>query len=710
MKIKSIIGLGLTAGSLIVGHGVMAQSGAGGDIEEIVVTGTNVYRDRADSINPTLSYDLDFFQRFEPSTVGEMLKRTPGVTFTSDVLEFDAVQLRGMNAAYTEILINGRPVPGQGADRSFFVDRIPSELVERIEIIRSPSADTTSQGVAGSLNIILKDGAQLDGIITRLGTTFYGDGDDEFRNTGSVAVAQAGEGYDFWLGANVQERRNPKKKVEEYYDDNQELEGFAFEDDTRDGTDTSLNGSLGLQTGAGEFRFNTYYVYTDRTENEFVDEFEETEVNPDTGDLVALETQEEDIDQTSWGLDGTYTSNLGDGELELSAAISHFDEDTVNFETEEEFDGGVSEGAEEDDEQLNIEDDNYSLGGSYTAALGNNELKLGVSYDRNEREGLQAGIFDVEAEIEETRIAPYAKLTLNMSDNVSLEGGLRYDMYEREVSDEDGSGSQEGEELLPSLSLRWDMSDDNRITASVARTLRRPEFDLVVPFTEDETPDDEDITVGNVDLDSEYSLGFDIGFERRLPGRGIVGINLFYRDVQDVIEITDTGIPSGEGGNIFTPMNIGDGTSQGVEFDLSTPLSFMGLDNTGFYMNYTWLDSDIVDPFTGAERTFQNQPDYVYNISLTQDLPGFGGAGISYQERGESLETEFEEYVITEYDGNLEMFVEWNITGSSVLRLSGTNLLDQEKLEFIRDYGEPVNEIQIEDSSPTYTLTWRASF
>ncbi|MBB3063243.1 TonB-dependent receptor plug domain-containing protein [Microbulbifer rhizosphaerae] len=685
---------------------------AAGNVEEIIVTGTNVYRDRTNDINPTLSFDLDFFQRFEPLTVGEMLKRTPGVTFTSDVLEYDAVQLRGMNAEYTEVLINGRSIPGQGADRTFFVDRIPSELVERVEIIRSPSADMTSQGVAGSLNIILKDGAQMDGVSTRLGTTYYADDDKESRYTGAAAIAQSGDGYDFWLGANVQERRNPKQKVEEYFDDERTLEGYAFEQDIRDGTDSSLNGSLGFQLPQGsELRFNGYYVYTDRQENEIVDEYEGTAVSRADGDLVAIETQEEQIDQTSWGLDGIYITMLGGGEFELSAALSHFEEGTVNFETEEEFEDGVSQGVETDDERLDIEDDSYSLEGSYTVKLGNSELKSGIAYSRNERSGLQTGFFDVDAEIEETRIAPYTKLTLEMADNISLEGGLRYDIYERDVSNEDGSASHDSNELLPSLSLRWDATGDSRVIASVARTLRRPEFDLVSPFEEDETPDDEDLTVGNPDLESELAWGFDLGFEHRLPGRGTLGVNFFYRDIDDVIELTDTGVPYPDGGGtIFTPINIGSGNSRGVEFDISMPLAFMGLENTGFYANYAYLDSEIEDPFTGEERTFRNQPDSVYNVSLTQDIPGFGGAGISYQKRSESLATEFEEYVVTEYDGNLELFVEWNINRNSVLRFSGTNLLDQEKIEYIRDYGEPVNEIQYEESTPTYTVTWRAAY
>lgn len=317
----------------------------------------------------------------------------------------------------------------------------------------------------------------------------------------------------------------------------------------------------------------------------------------------------------------------------------------------------------------------------------------------------------MEADIEETRWAPYAKLTVPLAASLTLEGGLRYDIYERELNNEDGDGSQDGDELLPSLSLRWDLTEATRVTAAVARTLRRPEFDLVAPFEEDETPDDEDITVGNPELDSEMSWGYDFGIEHRLGRSGILGINVFYRDIKDVIELTDTGVPYPDGGgSIFTPMNIGDGTARGIELDISTPLDFIGLDNTGFYANYAYLDSEIEDPFTGEERTFRNQPDYVYNISLTQDLPGFGGAGISYQKRDDSLETEFQEYVVTEYDGNLELFLEWNVTENSVLRLTGTNLLDQEKIEYIRDYGEPVSEIQYEESTPTYTLTWRSAF
>ena len=65
-------------------------------ITDVDVNGEIVFRNRTTDENPILSYDLEYFQRFEPVSVGEMLKRVPGVTFTSDVLAFDVASMRGL--------------------------------------------------------------------------------------------------------------------------------------------------------------------------------------------------------------------------------------------------------------------------------------------------------------------------------------------------------------------------------------------------------------------------------------------------------------------------------------------------------------------------------------------------------------------------------------------------------------------------------------
>ena len=67
------------------------------EASDVVVINGIGYRDRTEETAPVLVYDTDYFQRFEPLTAGDALKRVPSVTFLSDVLESDGVRLRGLS-------------------------------------------------------------------------------------------------------------------------------------------------------------------------------------------------------------------------------------------------------------------------------------------------------------------------------------------------------------------------------------------------------------------------------------------------------------------------------------------------------------------------------------------------------------------------------------------------------------------------------------
>ncbi len=150
--IATAVGAALSHGAAAAQE-VSAGRGALDQVQEVVVYATR-YRDRTTDTAPALSYDLKYFQKFEPNTVGDMLKRVPGVGFVgSDIMEYDGPQLRGLGGGYTQVLINGKRVPGAGDDRSFWVDRIPAEMVERVEILRSNSASRSGDAVAGAINI-----------------------------------------------------------------------------------------------------------------------------------------------------------------------------------------------------------------------------------------------------------------------------------------------------------------------------------------------------------------------------------------------------------------------------------------------------------------------------------------------------------------------------------------------------------------------------
>ncbi|WP_432383416.1 TonB-dependent receptor plug domain-containing protein [Duganella sp. P38] len=83
--------------------------------------------------------------------LADVLKRLPGVSISGTPGQGGGIQMRGLGNGYTQILLNGEPVAA-----GFSLDAIAPETIERIEILRSATAELSNQAVAGAINIILK--------------------------------------------------------------------------------------------------------------------------------------------------------------------------------------------------------------------------------------------------------------------------------------------------------------------------------------------------------------------------------------------------------------------------------------------------------------------------------------------------------------------------------------------------------------------------
>jgi iron complex outermembrane receptor protein len=273
--------------------------------------------------------------------------------------------------------------------------------------------------------------------------------------------------------------------------------------------------------------------------------------------------------------------------------------------------------------------------------------------------------------------------------------------------------------LLPSASLKYD-TGSGRINASVARTVRRPQFDFLTPVTLEEELGDNDLR-GNPLLLPEMAWGADLGYEHHLGRTGVIGVNVFYRKIDDLIEVADTGEVREDDGDefpILQPRNIGDGEVYGIEFDLSTDLGFIGLPDTGVFGNLSLLDSEIEDAF--GERRFNDQSDVVYNFGVIHNLREFGAAfGATYRKQGEAFGRIVGEEVTTTYGADLEIFVEKRFGDSFTIRAVGSNLLNGKKRETFnkfdtiedqmnRDFDE--YELEAEEAGPVFQLVGRYAF
>ncbi|MBK8283991.1 MAG: TonB-dependent receptor plug domain-containing protein [Ahniella sp.] len=356
-------------------------------LQPVVVTGEITYRDRTEAPS-TLVYDLAYFQRFEPLTVGDMLKRVPSVAFLSDVLEYDGVRLRGLDPGYTQILINGKRVPGAGFDRSFFVDRIPAELVERIEIVRSSSADRSGDAVAGSLNIVLRDGYTLDGGYVRAGALHYND--DEIEPSLSAVWGGEAMGGRLLLGANAQGRRNPKDKFSQRFDEpGGTLENTEVQTDVRSGEDYSFNADYSRELGAGYLSLNAFFVRTDRLQDE--DSLEYRSGIENDANLLTINDNDIDIRTDNWFFGGEYEFPMADGNTRVRLGYAGFDDDQFEFEDEYEFLRDSNPFPEDDrftGDQVftDIRDRELSAELRHERDVGDNEIKFGVDFTRKQRE------------------------------------------------------------------------------------------------------------------------------------------------------------------------------------------------------------------------------------------------------------------------------------------------------------------------------------
>lgn len=726
--------------------------------EEVVVPGQITYRNRTEEVAPVLEYGLDYFQRFEPLTVGDALKRVPSVSFLSDVTESDGVRLRGLDPAYTQILINGEQVPGSGsssgafgngADGAFFVDRIPAELIERVEVVRSASANRSGDALAGAINIVLRDGYSLEGGYIRAGLLYFANDGQWGETFGGVWGGKVAGGR-LLLGANMQDRHNPKDKYSAVADEpGDPFEEVEVQTDVRDGTDYSANFSYEVPAFGGELKFDGFFVHTDRYENE--DSFGYEAGAPAPAALAYINDNNVDISQDSWSLNGGYQFSLLGGETRIKLGYASFKNEEFEFEDEAAFDLGLAnyDGFESAIAFVNLDDKEMKAKLEHERELGAVTLEFGLHYQKKERDNLireadddtgaplatvpRGGALVDRADlevvaggnntIERTRLDPYVMLS-SKNGPIAWEAGLRYETTDVDIEDRDDGGvvtraSNDYQELLPSVSVKWSVTEDDRFIASVARTVRNPSFDFLSPATLEAELGENDF-IGNPALNPETAWGLDVGYERRLGKVGVFGVNFFYRDVKDVIEVFSTGVVGSEGPGTFelSARNTGDGKVYGVEFDLSTPLSVVGLPNTGLFLNYSWLDSDIDDEF--GSRRFNSQAEYVLNVGFIHDMPSWAASfGASYRKQGDAESRVVGEEVVTEYGADLEVFLEKRFGERFNLRLTGSNLLDESKGERFnkfetiadqrdRDFDE--YEVETETSGPIFQIIGRYAF
>lgn len=179
--------------------------------------------------------------------------------------------------------------------------------------------------------------------------------------------------------------------------------------------------------------------------------------------------------------------------------------------------------------------------------------------------------------------------------------------------------------ILPSVLLKYNVSENFKIRGSFTETLSRPKYSALIPNVNINNKDNE-LTLGNPELKPTTSFNFDLSADYYFKSVGLVSIGIYYKDINDFI-VTQTVRGYEYEGNSYDkfmqPRNAGDANLLGVEVGYQRDFGFIApaLKCVGFYGTYTYTHSKVNNfNFTGRENEkdlkLPGSPEHTANASL----------------------------------------------------------------------------------------------
>lgn len=668
------------------------------DLAEVVVRSVIDLDARKNASSSKLVYTSKDFERFELTTIGDYLRSLPGVVMDKGN-EAKDVKFRGLDKEYTQILIDGERIPDGGEKREFQVDRIPLNMVERIEILRTPTANMDAQGMAGTINIVLKKAMphptlRLNASVGKVeehGTVY-----DSYLQYGNAI----GKNASFLLNGGYQTREAPKAKTKESYK-NGVLQSGEDEVELKKYKEANFAPRLNWNIAPKHsFNFDPMLLYSQEDKGVTKPSYKYSANKIDTTSQADKEVK----DRTGWALRATYTFRPSEKHVFTFRPIYQAYEEQKDKTAFKYNNKGVETEANTETEDKS---DREFINRVTYQFLGNkHNVQAAIEAGQKKRERSKAktkngapdkiGVKDLYF-AEENRVNAYLMDEFRIAPKHFITPAIRWEYtkgsntsYFKAASGNDTAVARSNNynTLNPSLNYLYNISNSLNFRLGMARTVRRPQFDQLTPFLEEKKgtlaePDN----AGNPLLEPETSLGGDAGldfFFGKEQKLGVFGVNAFYRDVNDYME-SQVNLDAATNRYVSRTVNAGDGKVWGFEFDVRYAITVKGVGQFIPKANYSILRSEVLDTKTGQLRKFKNQPDYVYNIGLEYVM----------NNRRFSIGANFNKVPInqeptTKDDGSyevkentdiqrLDVFLNYTVNRKLAVRLAGQNLLTQTK-------------------------------
>ncbi|SHH42131.1 TonB-dependent siderophore receptor [Massilia sp. CF038] len=613
------------AGQAVLPADVAVPQPAVAPVPQITVSGAraNETEQRRNATASKMIFGREELDRNGDSNVGEILKRLPGVTMGGPPGRGGGgVRMRGMGNGYTQMLVNGERPPA-----GFSLESLAPDQVERIEIMRGPVAEHSTQAIAGTINIVLREGYQQKDIQLKVA-----DSVEAGQHSPSLSLTMPGkQGALTWLlNAGLSGNRQQEQGASLYQDSTPD--GSLVRDQTISShTDRSSRGlqlmprlSYRFANGdtvnfqpflfANRSEFNTSAVLTQRA-------------GPSTPEY-ALAVSNGSASATFLRGFGNWLHKLDDGaKLDVKFGFGGGRSRNDTRRNQYDADGALNGVFVDQDSSRNA---GASTGGKYTRSMGKgHQLAAGWDLEALHRTQDALALRDGQSRFGQSgdnvsadtrRLAGYIQDEWDITAQWGVYLGLRWEGIRTAATSGARDIRNTSAVWSPVLHTVWRIPghDKDQLRASLTQSYRAPQVnDLIAApsFSEPNSPTRPDRS-GNPDLKPELAQGIDLAYEHYIGKSGIVSVSGFVRQIDDLMRrALTTYQANGQTRYLSTPSNVGSARTSGIELEAKMQLADLlpNAPSMDVRANYSRFWSSV-DGIPGPDNRIDGQAKQTANV------------------------------------------------------------------------------------------------
>lgn len=523
------------------------------------------------------------------------------------------VSLRG-SSSFT-VLIDGRPTVLEGSDA---LQQIPASAVEKIEIITNPSAKYDPDGVAGIINVVMKEKIKrgFNGIVNaNVGT-------DESYGL-DFLVNYRYRKFNFFVGADYRERKREgsrESRQETYMDTITEFRNSFGDRDMgmsgygirlgadyylSDKTTLTLMGRMGNYS-FGRHRSSKLHVFT----------------NPPTVDEYTLTYSDMERSGDYYSSTINFQHKFNDLGHQLDATFYYSTRDGNDYDDQKEYDTDPNWNPL-DDEPLFIrttekdEDEEFRIKLDYTLPVGEEgkieagfqsriedetEIYTYNDWDYDKNDWVEDTLYSNDMDFSRDIHSIYG-IYMNSFGDFGMQLGLRTEYTNREIKNKRAAEPSviDRWDYFPTTHFSYTFANQDQMLASYTRRIDRPRGWYLDPFIN--YMDQYNYRKGNPNLEPEYIDSYEVAYQKRI-WNSLISLEGYYRMTKNKITRIRTLQEDGRFEHTF--QNLNKDHSLGVEVMVNTdPTKWLTLSLTGNLYNYR-LEGSIAEDNVDTESTNWN--------------------------------------------------------------------------------------------------------